>query len=109
MSPVTAAQMTRSGVYQVLSASFDLPPDHMSEKTRVEFLQQVFNTFAWCIREELVNTIINESKEAGLTSAFLKDLRETFAVERKTAADNLGDFGRALALQEFPEREGTTH
>lgn len=110
MSPMTAAQMTRAGIHEVLAASFDLLPGHMSEKTRLEFLHQVFVAYAWCIREELISNILtsNERRD-GVTAETLKTMRDQFAVERKAAADNLADFGRALALQNFPEREGTTH
>lgn len=109
MSPMSAAQMTRAGIHEVLAASFDLPPGHMSEKTRLEFLHQVFIAYAWCIREELLNKMTSVTDDAAVPIGTLRQMRETFAVERKAAADNLGDFGRALALQNFPEREGTTH
>lgn len=108
MSPMSAAQMTRAGIHEVLAASFDLPPGHMSEKTRLEFLHQVFIAYAWCIREELLNSI-SVGDDASVPMGALRQMRDLFAAERKTAADNLGDFGRALALQNFPEREGTTH
>lgn len=104
---MSAAQMTRAGIHEVLAASFDLPPGHMSERTRLEFLQLVFDAYAWCIREELATTISNEGKGVTLTPAQLKDMRETFAVERSTAADNLADFSKALAIQDYPERNVT--
>lgn len=106
---MSAAQMTRAGIHEVLSASFDLPPGYMTEKTRLEFLHQVFIAYAWCIREELLDHMTSVTDDGAVPMSTLRQTREQFAVERKVAADNLGDFGRALALQNFPEREGATH
>lgn len=109
MSPMTAVQLTRAGIHEVLAASFDLPSGHMSEKTRLEFLHQVFIAYAWCIREELLNNMTSVTDDAAVPMGALRQMRGQFAVERQIAADNLGEFSRALALQDFPEREGTTH
>lgn len=100
--PISRAVMAREGITAVLSGLRALPPGALSDQAHAEFIRQCLITYAWCVREEQLDTVVHAINSGAQVATLPKDLDNMRAVAHVEATKLLRELAIAAEFLVAP-------